>query len=574
MANLKVGKPDVAPDAPSHVPGIKRATRRGSYEKQPGHLPDGRVDRRALDRHQRREARSRSTRGCRTCRRPRGRAWRRRPHRASRRSTSHSRSTAPRRCGTRPSRRSRFALRDRDAVGAAIRSVILDVQVRIAARGAPTTRRSRPAVGAVRRAAPLVARRWHAALDCARPRSFPPFTGATEVELQVPCTYDFDVAAAQVPRTRCGTARCRSSSCSAARCSTRRRTGCCRRRGSAWDHEAEYRLPVAVWRETMDHHFPGSAWLRLAARDVRPPARLQGAARADELGATRWTALLGRRRGDRWTRSERDRRRGPLRGLRAVALPPLGDEEPAALDVRRRLPARAQRARIPTTAWAVRTRVPGRGRRRRASTCACASCTSSQRPACAGAGEPVDELDRRRRALCGLGRGDGARGRAAGDARRVPARWRSHPGRARARGAVARGARAGADLARARRARSRSPPSALGRGAAPGDGAGSQHDSVGRRRSRGGAAADVLLDAHRPARRRRRVRLADRSARASCAPSGGVRERRACGPCSSASRGERDTLLSSPIILRTTRGSRRRAPATCSTAARSTRCWS
>ena len=43
MANLKVGKPDVAPDAPSHVPGIQRGGARGSYEKQPGHLPDGRV---------------------------------------------------------------------------------------------------------------------------------------------------------------------------------------------------------------------------------------------------------------------------------------------------------------------------------------------------------------------------------------------------------------------------------------------------------------------------------------------------------------------------------------------------
>jgi len=31
----------------------------------------------------------------------------------------------------------------------------------------------------------------------------------------------------------------------------------------SWDLEASYRLPVAVWRETMDHHFPDSAWLRL-----------------------------------------------------------------------------------------------------------------------------------------------------------------------------------------------------------------------------------------------------------------------------------------------------------------------
>jgi hypothetical protein len=30
-----------------------------------------------------------------------------------------------------------------------------------------------------------------------------------------------------------------------------------------WDKEAEYRLPVAAWREAMDRHFPGAAWLRL-----------------------------------------------------------------------------------------------------------------------------------------------------------------------------------------------------------------------------------------------------------------------------------------------------------------------
>lgn len=30
-----------------------------------------------------------------------------------------------------------------------------------------------------------------------------------------------------------------------------------------WHAEARYRMPVAVWREMMDGHFPGSGWLRL-----------------------------------------------------------------------------------------------------------------------------------------------------------------------------------------------------------------------------------------------------------------------------------------------------------------------
>lgn len=30
-----------------------------------------------------------------------------------------------------------------------------------------------------------------------------------------------------------------------------------------WDEEATFRLPVSLWREAMDQHFPGSAWIRL-----------------------------------------------------------------------------------------------------------------------------------------------------------------------------------------------------------------------------------------------------------------------------------------------------------------------
>jgi hypothetical protein len=42
MANIRVGKPDVAPDAPAHTPGIRAGNSKGNYEKQKGHRPDGR----------------------------------------------------------------------------------------------------------------------------------------------------------------------------------------------------------------------------------------------------------------------------------------------------------------------------------------------------------------------------------------------------------------------------------------------------------------------------------------------------------------------------------------------------
>jgi hypothetical protein len=41
VQKIKVGKPDVTPDTPSHTPGIKQGNERGSYERMPGHNPDG-----------------------------------------------------------------------------------------------------------------------------------------------------------------------------------------------------------------------------------------------------------------------------------------------------------------------------------------------------------------------------------------------------------------------------------------------------------------------------------------------------------------------------------------------------
>ncbi len=57
----------------------------------------------------------------------------------------------------------------------------------------------------------------------------PAFTGATVIELRVPCTYDFEVSAAKyMAALREG--RCRSSCCSAARSSTAATAACCRPR--------------------------------------------------------------------------------------------------------------------------------------------------------------------------------------------------------------------------------------------------------------------------------------------------------------------------------------------------------
>lgn len=90
----------------------------------------------------------------------------------------------------------------------------------------------------------------------------PPFDGATEVELLVPCSYDLEVAASayfdafedgHVPLEFLFSGAVFYAGAA----------GLLQVERLSWDHEAECRLPVALWKETMERHFPGTAWLRL-----------------------------------------------------------------------------------------------------------------------------------------------------------------------------------------------------------------------------------------------------------------------------------------------------------------------
>ena len=42
MTGIAVGRPDVRPDLPAHTKGVKQGNAPGNYERQRGHLPDGR----------------------------------------------------------------------------------------------------------------------------------------------------------------------------------------------------------------------------------------------------------------------------------------------------------------------------------------------------------------------------------------------------------------------------------------------------------------------------------------------------------------------------------------------------
>jgi hypothetical protein len=90
----------------------------------------------------------------------------------------------------------------------------------------------------------------------------PAFSALTEVDLQVPCTYDLEVASARylyglddgtIPLLLLfsGTVFLASGDDDGFSVEL-----------VPWSSEASFRLPVSVWREVVDIHFPGSAWLR------------------------------------------------------------------------------------------------------------------------------------------------------------------------------------------------------------------------------------------------------------------------------------------------------------------------
>jgi hypothetical protein len=90
----------------------------------------------------------------------------------------------------------------------------------------------------------------------------PPFTGSTEIELPVTCTYDLEVAASkyfnaladgEVPLEFLF-----SGTVFYAGADGRLQVG-----RIGWDKDAEYRLPVSAWHDMIDRYFPDSSWLRL-----------------------------------------------------------------------------------------------------------------------------------------------------------------------------------------------------------------------------------------------------------------------------------------------------------------------
>lgn len=155
-----------------------------------------------------------------------------------------------------------FELRIGAPADVPIRSVMLDVQIGIATRRRPYDELAQE------RLVELfgTADRWGSTLRTLpwtrTTLIVPPFTGTTTVALPVTCSYDLEVAATKYFNGLDGGDVPLELMFSGSvfyidrqgRLQTSRIT---------WESEADFDLPVRTWKEAIDRHFPGAAWLRL-----------------------------------------------------------------------------------------------------------------------------------------------------------------------------------------------------------------------------------------------------------------------------------------------------------------------
>ncbi len=155
-----------------------------------------------------------------------------------------------------------FKLRIENLEKEPIRSVALNTQIRIAA-----TRRHYDTVEQERLLEVFgEPHRWGSTLRSLlwthTNLQVPPFSGSTVVDMPVPCTYDLEVIGSkyfhaleegEVPLEFLfsGTVYYAGEG------------GGLQIGRISWEKEAEFRLPVRLWKEMMERYFPNSAWIRL-----------------------------------------------------------------------------------------------------------------------------------------------------------------------------------------------------------------------------------------------------------------------------------------------------------------------
>lgn len=153
-----------------------------------------------------------------------------------------------------------FALTITERSGVQVRAIVLRCQIRV------EPHRRRYSAAEARRLHDLFGdtSRW---ADTVKPIQLamvttmvPAFSASTEIDLQMPCTYDLEVASARylqalddgtIPLLMLfsGTIFVAKGDGFAVEL-------------VPWSAEASFRMPVRIWHDVVDLHFPGSAWLR------------------------------------------------------------------------------------------------------------------------------------------------------------------------------------------------------------------------------------------------------------------------------------------------------------------------
>jgi len=153
-----------------------------------------------------------------------------------------------------------FALTITERSGVQVRAIVLRCQIRV------EPHRRRYSAAEARRLHDLFGdtSRW---ADTVKPIQLamvttmvPAFSASTEIDLQMPCTYDLEVASARylqalddgtIPLLMLfsGTVFVAKDDGFAVEL-------------VPWSAEASFRMPVSIWHDVVDLHFPGSAWLR------------------------------------------------------------------------------------------------------------------------------------------------------------------------------------------------------------------------------------------------------------------------------------------------------------------------
>jgi hypothetical protein len=156
----------------------------------------------------------------------------------------------------------RFALQVRTEPAREVRSMLLDVQLQIAARRRAYDGDDRTRLFELFGHERDWASTLRTLLWARTTLVVPPFDPETVVDLDVPCTYDLDVAASRYFDALAGGTVALEFLFSGA-IFYRGAGGLLQTARIPWEQEAEYRLPVDVWREAMEQHFPQTAWLRV-----------------------------------------------------------------------------------------------------------------------------------------------------------------------------------------------------------------------------------------------------------------------------------------------------------------------